>query len=93
MSLVIDAEHGSITVPGGTLLSIAVAAAQRVEGVRVLRRRSFDLEGPTVRLSVSVRRGATLLERARAAQDEVAGALETMCGLRPRVEIRITELA
>ena len=46
MSLVIGAAAGSITVPDSTLLAIAVAAAERVEGVRVLRRRSIDLAQP-----------------------------------------------
>ncbi len=36
MSLVIQTEGGEISVPDSTLLAIAVAAAERVDGVHVL---------------------------------------------------------
>jgi uncharacterized alkaline shock family protein YloU len=93
VSLVIAGEAGSITVPDSTLLSIAVRAAEQVEGIRVLRRPSVDVEEGVVRLPVSARRGEPLLALGRAAQDEVAGALEAMCGITPRIEIAIGELA
>lgn len=93
MSLVIDHDAGSITVPDSTLLAIAVMAAERVDGIRVLRRATVDLDEQVVRLPVSVRRGEPLLAAGRAAQDAVGSALETMCGLAPRIEITIGELA
>jgi len=93
MSLVIDASVGSITVPDSTLLAIAVAAAERVDGVRVLRRRSIDLAQPVVRLTLAARRGEPLLELARRAQDGVAEALAGMCGIDAQVEVTVGELA
>lgn len=93
MSLVIEGEAGSITVPDSSLLAIAVKAAEGVDGIRVLRRASVDLDDGVVRLPVSARRGEQLLALGRAAQDEVAGALEAMCGITPRIEITIGELA
>ena len=93
MSLVIDAEAGSITVPDSTLLAIAVTAAERVEGIQVLRRASIDLDERVVRLPVSARRGEPLLELARRAQDGVAEALAAMCGIDAQVEITVGELA
>jgi uncharacterized alkaline shock family protein YloU len=92
MSLVIDAPAGSIVVPDSTLLTIAVTAARRVDGVRVLRRRSLELDAPLVRLSLAARRGEPLLALARRCQDEVARALDEMCGLDARVELTIGEL-
>jgi len=92
MSLVIEAAAGSITVPDSTLLAIAVAAAERVEGVRVLRRRGIDLEERVVRLALAARRGESLLGLGQAAQNEVAESLAAMCGIEARVEITIGEL-
>lgn len=93
MSLLIEGQAGSITVPDSTLLAIAVRAAERVDGIRVLRRPSVDLDEGVVRLPVSARRGEQLLALGQAAQEEVAAALEAMCGITPRVEIAIGELA
>jgi uncharacterized alkaline shock family protein YloU len=93
LSLVIEARKGSITVPPATLLAIAVLAAERVDGVRVLRRRSIELDEPLARLTVSARRGEQLLELGRAAQNEVHDSLREMCGLEAQVEIAIGELA
>jgi len=93
VNLVLDTDAGTITVPSSTLLSIAVTAAERVEGIHVLRRRSVELGEPLVRLSVSARRGEPLLELGRAAQDEVASSLRAMCALDARVEITIGEFA
>jgi hypothetical protein len=92
LSLVIEAEAGSITVPDSTLLTIAVTAAERVAGVRVLRRRSIDLEEPVVRLALAAPRGEPLLELGQAALNRVADSLAAMCGLEARVEITIGEL-
>ena len=92
MTLVIEAAAGSISVPDSTLIAIAVAAAERVEGVRVLRRRSVDLEDPVVRLVLAARRGMSLFELGEAALNEVADSLASMCGIEARVEITIGEL-
>lgn len=93
MSLVIQTEGGEISVPDSTLLAIAVAAAERVDGVHVLRRRSLDLDEPVVRLAVAARRGESLRALGEAAQADVASALQEMCGLDARVEITIAEFA
>jgi hypothetical protein len=92
VSFVIEAGAGSITVPDSTLLAIAVAAAERVEGVRVLRRRSIDLDEAVVRIALAAPRGEPLLELGQAAMNEVADSLAAMCGLEARVEITIGEL-
>ena len=92
MSLVIGGESGTITVPDGVLVGIAVRGAERVDGLRVRRRRSIDLDQRVVRLSVSVRRGEPLVELGKRAQEEVASALDAMCGLSVSVEISIGEL-
>jgi len=91
--LQVDAQAGTISVPDSTLLAIAVAAAEQVEGVRVLRRRSVTLEPPLVRLTLSARRSGPLRALAEAAQQEIAEALERMCGLEAQVELTITEFA
>jgi uncharacterized alkaline shock family protein YloU len=93
MTLALSTDAGSITVPASTLVAVAVAAAEGIDGVRVLRRRRVDLDARAVRLSVSARRGEPLLELARAAQDAVADALAAMCDLDVTVELRITALA
>jgi hypothetical protein len=93
VSLVIASPEGTITVPTSTLVAIAVAAAERVEGIRVLRRRSVALDERVVRLTVSARRGEPLLELGQAAQTEVTDALRAMCGLETTVELTIGEFA
>jgi uncharacterized alkaline shock family protein YloU len=92
MSLIIVTDAGSITVPEHVLVQIAVRAAQRVEGVRVRRRRSVDVENRLVRLSLAANRDQPLVRLGERAQDEVASALQTMCGIEARVDVRIGEL-
>ncbi len=92
MSLVIENEHGTITVPDGVLVGIAVDAAERVEGLKVRRKRAVDTDSRVVRLSVSVRRGEPLVELAQRAQEEVASTFQSVCGIEPTVEISIGEL-
>lgn len=89
MSLVFERPGGTITVPSATLVGIAVAAAEGVDGVRVLRRRTVDLDAAVVRLRLAVRRGKPLLELGSAAQDAVVAALAEMCGLEAKVEITV----
>jgi uncharacterized alkaline shock family protein YloU len=92
MTLVVGRQAGSITVPDAVLLGIAARAAERVEGIRVRRRRAIDLDEGVVRLAVAARRGEQLVGLAEQAQEEVAAALKTMCGIEARVEISIGEL-
>jgi uncharacterized alkaline shock family protein YloU len=92
MSLVFLTDAGSITVPEHVLVRIAVRAAQQVEGVSVRRRRSIDVENRVVKLSLAAKRGEPLVELGERAQDEVASALETMCGIEARVDLRIGEI-
>ncbi len=93
MTLVIAGQAGAITVPGSVLVGIAVRAAERVDGIAVRRRRTVDLDEGVVRLAVEARRGLPLVELAERAQEEVASALQQMCGIEARVEIAIGELA
>ena len=52
-----------------------------------------DIEGGVVRLAVAVRRASRSSSSATRAQDAVADALKTMCGIDPQVEIDVGELA
>jgi uncharacterized alkaline shock family protein YloU len=74
------------------LSGIAARAAESVDGIRVRRRRTVDVEGGVVRLAVAVRKGEPIIELATRAQDAVADALRTMCGIDPQVEIAVGEL-
>ena len=92
MSLVTATEHGTVTVPDGVLVGIAVRAAESVQGIRVRRRRTIDVDARVVRLALAAQRDEPLVDLAERAQSAVAGALETMCGLETKVEIAIGEL-
>jgi uncharacterized alkaline shock family protein YloU len=92
MNLVVQGELGTVTVPEGVLVAIASRAAGSVEGLKLRRRRSVDVEARTVRLAVSARRGEPLVELAERAQEAVASALEAMCGLTATVDIDVSEL-
>jgi len=91
-NLVLTHDAGTVTVPSSTLMEIAVMAAERVEGVRVLRRRSIDLEPARVRMTIAAHPDRPLLEAAQEAQAAVADALGAMCALDARVEITVGEL-
>jgi uncharacterized alkaline shock family protein YloU len=91
MTHVVTTLAGTITVPDGVLLDIAVRAAESAD-VRVRRRRTIDLEAGVVRLSVAAPRGEPILELAERTQEEVAAALKTMCGLEARVDVHVGEL-
>ncbi len=92
MSLVLTSESGTVTVPEGVLVEIAARAADGVDGVRVRRRRTIDLDARVVRLSVAARRGEPLVELAERVQAEVAAALKAMCGIDATVDVAIGEL-
>ncbi len=93
MSHVIATELGTVTVPDGVLVDIAVRAAESAGAVRVRRRRTIDVEAGLVRLSVAARRGAPRGEVAERAQADVVEALRAMCGLEARVDVHVGELA
>lgn len=92
MTLVVSTEQGTVTVPDAVLVGIAVRAAESVAGIRVRRRRSVDVEARAVRLAVAASRGEPLVELAGRAQEAVAGALKTMCGIDARVDVAIGDL-
>jgi uncharacterized alkaline shock family protein YloU len=92
MTHVLTTPDGTVVVPDGVLLDIAVRAAESGGGVRVRRRRAIDLEAGLVRLSVSARRGDPIVEAAERAQEDVVEALRTMCALDPRVDVHVGEL-
>jgi len=86
VSLVVEAEHGTVTVPDATLASLVARAAERVDGARVRRgRRGVDIAVADNRAQVTVdlvaRYGEVLPELARSVQEEVTDALATMCGV------------
>jgi uncharacterized alkaline shock family protein YloU len=89
MSLVITNKTGTVTVPDGVLVGIAVRAAEGVEGIRVRRRRSVDVERRHVKLSVAARRGEPLVEVAERVQEAVAEALRGMCGIDTIVDVAV----
>jgi uncharacterized alkaline shock family protein YloU len=93
MSWVVRTDLGTVTVPDSVLAGIAARAAEGVDGVRVRRRRTVDLDGGVVRLTVAIRRGEPIAELAGRAQDEVAAALVAMCGVEPKVDVSVAELA
>jgi uncharacterized alkaline shock family protein YloU len=93
VTLVVSTEHGTVTVPDGVLTAIAVRAAESVDGIRVRRRRTVDVEARIVRLTVAASRGEQLVELAGRAQEAVADALKAMCGIEARVDVAIGELA
>jgi uncharacterized alkaline shock family protein YloU len=93
MTWVVSNEMGTITVPDAVLESIATRAAEDVEGVRVRRRRTVDVEGGVVRLAVSVRRGEPIVAVVSRAQDFVAAALKAMCGIDLAVDVAVGDLS
>jgi uncharacterized alkaline shock family protein YloU len=92
VSLVVQGPVGTVTVPGAVLETIAAKAAESVEGVRVRRRRTVDVEAGEVRLGIAARRGDVLSSVGEQVQEQVAGAIRAMCGLEVTVEVSIEEL-
>ena len=93
MSLVVESASGTITVPGTVLAEIAARAAESVEGVRVRRRRSVDVETRTVKLALTAGRNEPLTSIGAQVQEQVAAAFRAMCGLEMTVDVAIEELA
>jgi uncharacterized alkaline shock family protein YloU len=92
MSLVFESGSGTITVPDSALLQIAVRAAETVEGVRVRRKRTVDVDAKVVRLEVAVQGNEPLVAAGEAVQRSVGAALATMCGLDVAVDVAIEAL-
>jgi uncharacterized alkaline shock family protein YloU len=91
MSLVFESGSGTISVPEGALLQIAVRAAERVNGVRVRRKRAVDVDAGIVRLEIGVHGNEPLLAAGEAVQHSVADAVAKMCGLDVTVDVAIEE--
>jgi len=86
VSYVAPGERGSVTVTSAALTELVVRAAESVSGVEVRRgRRRLEVEDAgtraRVRLQLSARYGVVLPQLAREVQEEVAAALESMCGV------------
>jgi uncharacterized alkaline shock family protein YloU len=92
MPLVLDGPHGTITVPDSVLLAVATSAAEGVEGVRVRRKRSVDVDARVVRLEVAAARGEPLTAQGERVQEAVAAALARSCGLEVAVDVSFEEL-
>jgi uncharacterized alkaline shock family protein YloU len=98
MAHVLSQEGGSVSISDATLAQIVVQAAEAVEGARVRRpKRGLEIavDGGRARVALELAApyGAVLPELGRAVQEQVAGALRTMCGLAPAtVDVAIEEL-
>jgi uncharacterized alkaline shock family protein YloU len=92
VNLVVRGAGGTITVPAAVLAEIATRAAEGVEGVRVRRRRSFDVETATVTLGIAAGRGDALTSVGERVQEQVATTVSAMCGLDVTVDVAIEEL-
>ena len=94
MTLVRRTAAGTITVPEDVLLEIVVRAAQSVDGVRVRRKRSIDVDARVVRVELEAPRATPLRPLGEAVQEAVASALLTMCDLDPaRVDVSFEEVS
>jgi uncharacterized alkaline shock family protein YloU len=94
MSFVLEEPAGTITVTPSALAALVTRAAESVDGARVRRgRRHLDVDvsngGARVRVELSARYGIVLPELARAVQEQVAGALATMC----RVDVETVDVS
>ena len=93
MSLVLQGPHGTITVTEPVLVRIATHAAEGVDGVRVRRKRSVDIEARSVRLELAARRGEALTVQGERVQEAVAAAFAAACGIEVTVDVAFEELA
>ena len=92
MALVLNGPNGTITVPDSVLVGIASRAAESVDGLRVRRKRSVDVEARLVRLELSAERGEPLVAQGERAQEAVAAALKQACDLDVAVDLAFEEL-
>jgi uncharacterized alkaline shock family protein YloU len=84
MSYVVTGERGTTTVTASALAELVVHAAESVGGVEVRRGRrrlEIDVAGgrADVRLELSARYGVVLPRLASQVQEQVTGALASMC--------------
>jgi uncharacterized alkaline shock family protein YloU len=99
MSLVLQEQHGTITVTPAALARLVVRAAEAVDGAQVRRgRRRLEVDirdgDARVRLELSARYGVVLPELARSVQEHVADVLATMCGVNVEsVDVSVEEIA
>jgi uncharacterized alkaline shock family protein YloU len=95
---VIVDEAGTIEISPGALTQVVVQAAESVDGARVRRpRRGLEIavgDGHVrVELELAARFGVVLPDLARDVQEQVAGALNGMCGLSvDAVDVSVDEL-
>jgi hypothetical protein len=95
---VVEGPHGRIELPGSTLVSLVVQAAERVPGANVRRpRRGLEIElengRARVELELTAARGTVLPDLARAVQSSVAEALRATAGLEvAAVDVSVEEL-
>ena len=92
MTLVLNGPHGTITVPDAVLLQVATRAAEGIDGLRVRRKRSVDVEARLVRLELAAQRGEALTTQGERVQEAVAAALKTTCGIDVTVDVAFEEL-
>jgi uncharacterized alkaline shock family protein YloU len=92
VSLVRTGPNGTVTIPDGVLVAIAVRAAESVDGVKVRRKRSVDVESRVVRLELTAPRTAPLVPLGESVQEAVASALQTMCGLEATVDVTFEDV-
>ncbi len=92
VTLVVQNDGGTITVPDSVLAQIATRAAEQVDGLRARRKRTVDVEARIVRLEVAAQRGESLTTQGERVQEAVAAAFEAMCGLEVTVDVVFEEL-
>ena len=93
MSLVHTSTNGTVTIPADVLEQIVGHAAEQVDGVRVRKRRTVDVDARTVRLEIGARRGEPLAALGERVQAEVGDALRAMCDLDVQaVDVAVEEL-
>ena len=88
MSHVVD----GVTITDAALAQIVVSAAERVEGVRVRRRKGSEPNNGRVSLSLATSYGTSIPEAARAVQAQVHDALAAMCELDVAVDVSVDEV-
>jgi uncharacterized alkaline shock family protein YloU len=94
----IRTDAGTISVTPSALCELVVHAVEGVAGLRVRRpRRGLDVDvsngAARVEIELAARYGLVLPELAREAQERIAAAIETMCGLEVgAVDVTIEEL-
>jgi uncharacterized alkaline shock family protein YloU len=81
-----------VTITDAALSQIVVSAAERVDGVRVRRRKGVEPQGGRVSLSLAAPYGAVLPETVREVQAQVADALLAMCSLTVAVDVSVDEV-